>query len=150
MTRHEIGKLLRHCRSILNLPEAAAITELNLPTLVSGVDLNNFTCLLALELLFATGVRVGELVAVAPADVDLNNGTILINGKGNRQRLVFVTDPEIIILLLANKEISARHAKNATKLLLNSRGGNVTTATVRKLLHSAAEAAASSAASRPT
>ncbi len=40
------------------------------------------------DLLYATGVRVSELIKVAVADLDVNQGLILVTGKGNKQRLI--------------------------------------------------------------
>ena len=41
-----------------------------------------------LELLYASGRRVAELVAVNLADLDVDRGTIKVTGKGNKQRVV--------------------------------------------------------------
>ena len=41
-----------------------------------------------LELLYATGLRVSELVNLRTAHVNLNQGVIRILGKGNRERLI--------------------------------------------------------------
>lgn len=41
-----------------------------------------------LETLFATGVRVSELCGIRRQDVNLDEGQLVINGKGSRQRLV--------------------------------------------------------------
>jgi integrase/recombinase XerD len=41
-----------------------------------------------LEVLYATGVRVSELVNLRHAQVNLNQGVIRIVGKGNRERLI--------------------------------------------------------------
>ena len=41
-----------------------------------------------LEVLYATGLRVSELVALAHSQVNLNQGVIRIVGKGNRERLI--------------------------------------------------------------
>jgi integrase/recombinase XerD len=41
-----------------------------------------------LELLYSTGMRVGELLGLRIRDVDLRNATALINGKGQKQRVV--------------------------------------------------------------
>ncbi len=44
------------------------------------------TLRVAIELMTTTGVRVGELCAVRISDLDLRSRTILITGKGNRER----------------------------------------------------------------
>ena len=41
-----------------------------------------------LELLYATGIRVAELVSMDIVDVDFSNRTIKVTGKGNKQRVV--------------------------------------------------------------
>ena len=43
---------------------------------------------LLLEMLYATGVRVGELVNIKLGDIDLGTRNILILGKGNKERYV--------------------------------------------------------------
>jgi integrase/recombinase XerD len=41
-----------------------------------------------LEVLYATGVRVSELVTLRFTEINLNQGVLRVTGKGNRQRLV--------------------------------------------------------------
>jgi len=41
-----------------------------------------------LDLLYATGLRVGELISLRVADIDAEAGTVRVLGKGNKQRLV--------------------------------------------------------------
>src|SRR5438270_13942777 len=43
-----------------------------------------------LQLFLQTGIRVAELVGLQLWDIDLKEGTILINGKGNKQRTVYL------------------------------------------------------------
>ncbi|MDO7875254.1 tyrosine-type recombinase/integrase [Hymenobacter sp. ASUV-10] len=43
---------------------------------------------LILELLYGTGIRLSELLGIAPGDISLWNQTILVTGKGDKQRLV--------------------------------------------------------------
>ncbi len=52
----------------------------------------DLTAYVATELLFATGMRVSELASLLDSAVDVEDGTITIIGKGNRQRRVFVPD----------------------------------------------------------
>ncbi len=43
-----------------------------------------------LQLFLQTGIRVAELVGLALTDIDLDAGTMLINGKGNKQRTIYL------------------------------------------------------------
>jgi len=45
-----------------------------------------------LELLFSTGLRVSELVNLNREDINLKSGEFSIRGKGNKIRLVFISD----------------------------------------------------------
>ncbi len=47
---------------------------------------------LILEVLYATGIRVSELVNIKIGDVDLYNKEIRILGKGSKERIVFFND----------------------------------------------------------
>ena len=38
------------------------------------------------EILFSTGMRISELCSIKPHDINLSTGTILIYGKGNKER----------------------------------------------------------------
>jgi site-specific recombinase XerD len=52
-----------------------------------------------LELLYATGIRVGELCGLRLGDVDLTADTVLVLGKGSRQRVVPFGEPARVALL---------------------------------------------------
>ena len=91
--------------------------------------------LLLLELLYATGVRVGELVNIKVKDIDFNSRSILILGKGNKERVVTYGDYchdalkqylDSGYLLLNNK--------NSEYLFLNKNGGRLTERGVRYVL----------------
>lgn len=43
-----------------------------------------------LQLFLQTGIRVAELVGLTLSDIDLEAGTMLINGKGNKQRTIYL------------------------------------------------------------
>jgi len=49
-----------------------------------------------LELLFATGARVSEICTLKKSDVDLINRTVKIHGKGNRERIIQIENPDVI------------------------------------------------------
>lgn len=56
-------------------------------------------------LLLATGLRVGELVQLQPRDFDRESGALNVQGKGRRERRVFVVDEPLraVIALLAER-----------------------------------------------
>lgn len=45
----------------------------------------------AISVLVATGLRVGELVSIRRADVSLSDASVLVRGKGNRERRVYLS-----------------------------------------------------------
>ncbi|RKD17517.1 integrase [Pelobium manganitolerans] len=55
-------------------------------------DFNGCRDKLIIELLFATGIRLNELLTLQQRDVLLNEGTIKVLGKRNKQRIVPLTD----------------------------------------------------------
>lgn len=57
-----------------------------------------------IELLFATGMRISELCSLRPADIDLQNNTVLIYGKGAKERILQIGNPEVISALALYQE----------------------------------------------
>lgn len=47
---------------------------------------------LVLRLLYSTGIRLGELLRIKVEDIDLENSTIKIKGKGDKTRTVLILD----------------------------------------------------------
>ena len=90
---------------------------------------------LILEMLYATGARVGELVSIKVSDINFSSRTILILGKGNKERIVPYGDycEEILKLYLKDGYLSLNN-QNSPYLFLNARGGKLTERGVRYLL----------------
>ena len=51
------------------------------------------------ELLFATGVRISELCSLKKENIDLQNQTILIYGKGSKERMIQIGNDDVINIL---------------------------------------------------
>lgn len=49
-----------------------------------------------LEILFATGARVSEICSLSSDDVDLNNRTIKIFGKGSKERIIQIENKDVL------------------------------------------------------
>lgn len=52
-----------------------------------------------MELLFATGIRVSELCRLNAEDVDLRGGSVMIRGKGAKERLLQLGNPQVLSAL---------------------------------------------------
>ena len=52
-----------------------------------------------IELLFATGMRISELCFLKINDINLDNGTILILGKGSKERILQIGNAEVLNIL---------------------------------------------------
>ena len=49
-----------------------------------------------IELLFCLGLRIGEISALNLAHYDSEDRTLLIHGKGRKERLLYISSPEVI------------------------------------------------------
>lgn len=94
---------------------------------------SDLTAYVATELLFATGMRVSELASLLDAAVDVDDGTITIVGKGNRQRRVFVPD-DIKSLLRDYRTARDRATSSADTFLVNARGDAASPQMIRRLV----------------
>lgn len=54
-----------------------------------------------IELLFATGIRISELCSLKSTDIDLQSNNILIYGKGAKERILQIGNPEVIFALVS-------------------------------------------------
>lgn len=75
-----------------------------------------------LELMFATGIRVGEATALLLSDVRLEERTVLVRGKGARQRLAFLTEPTSYEAIAAYLELRRRMLPPEPAVFLSARG----------------------------
>ena len=88
-----------------------------------------------LELLYATGCRVSELVGLTLETIDLGNMFVLLHGKGNKDRLVPIGHTCREAVERARGQLMAKyHAKAHEQLLVNRLGGPLTDRSVRRIL----------------
>jgi integrase/recombinase XerD len=82
-----------------------------------------------LRLLCATGMRVGELVTLDVADVDVTAGNVRVVGRGSRERTLPIdplTAASLQVYLEKARPYLARNAPEQTALVLNQRGQRLT------------------------
>src|SRR3954451_13543401 len=91
----------------------------------------------ALELLYATGVRVSELCGLDVDDVDAERRVVRVLGKGRKERSVPYGVPaqDALDRWLAEGRPQWAGTRSGAALLLGVRGGRVDPRTVRSLVH---------------
>ena len=90
---------------------------------------------LILELLYASGMRVSELVSIKINDISFGSKTIKILGKGNKERITYYNDiTNKYLKKYINDGRKKLNINNIDYLFLNYRGGHLTTRGVEKIL----------------
>jgi integrase/recombinase XerD len=96
-----------------------------------------------LETLYGAGVRISELVGLDVDDVDLEEGSVRVFGKGSKERLVplgrFAT--RAIEGYLTRARPALARAGSGAAMFLNQRGGRLTRQGAAKILSAAARRA---------
>jgi len=90
-----------------------------------------------LELLYATGIRVSELVNIKLSDIDKFNKAITITGKGNKMREVLYGDycKDIMEIYLNDGRKRLLKNKKCDYLILNNQGNRITTRGIRYIIN---------------
>ncbi len=93
------------------------------------------------ELLYSSGLRIGELTSLNVRDIDLNNGWVRVVGKGSKERYVPVGSRAAAALknylpLRALVERQSVSPNNRSALFLNARGGRLSSRSIRRILKS--------------
>ncbi|HZG96595.1 MAG TPA: tyrosine recombinase XerC [Mycobacteriales bacterium] len=125
-------KTTRRLPRVLKQAEAAAL--MGTPDAGDAVGLRDRA---VLEVLYATGVRVGELVGLDVDDVDDDRRVLRVVGKGSRERRVPYGVPAHIALRdwRATGRPQLARPGSGPALFLGDRGGRIDPRTVRRMVH---------------
>lgn len=88
-----------------------------------------------MELLFATGMRISELCSLKQADLDLENGTVLIFGKGAKERMLHISNENVIKALSNYKTAFENEHKNTNWLFVNRLQQRLSEQSVRNMIN---------------
>jgi integrase/recombinase XerD len=119
----------REVRALLAAPKDQ-ITELTSLRDHSAGSRNRFFCAVRdnviLELLFSTGIRIGELVALNVADVDLDRKQIQITGRATRGRAVTLTSDPVVEAVRHYIDLRAERSVSTPALFVGRSGTRLT------------------------
>ena len=135
---HDITKNIDNLKLGKYLPSTLTEDEINELMDIKLDNPFNYRTKAMLELMYGSGLRVSELVNLSINDIDLYNNTLLINGKGSKERIVPLGDyaKEYLSLYLQNRSfLLKRKNGNPDKLFLNNHGKPITRNGFNFLLH---------------
>lgn len=121
------------------LPKYLGVEELelifNTPNLVTPLGQRDKVIL---EVLYATGIRVSELVNIKVSDIDFYRKEIRVLGKGNKERIDpfgdYCLDAINLFLKDGREKILKRHHTDCDHLIINEKGKQITTRGVEKII----------------
>lgn len=96
-----------------------------------------------LEVMYSCGLRVSEVVTLKLSDLFFEDGFIRVLGKGNKQRLVPVSDEAIkqVNLYLEKRKLQKIESRHSGYLFLNSRGQHLSRVMIFNIIRDVALAA---------
>lgn len=122
--------------------------ENSLPKFVKDIDIDKMFSipdirkpigqrnLLIIRMLYATGVRVSELVNISLSDINIDERTIKILGKGNKERIVvFGNNTKEILTLYLSDGRNRLSKDNNDYLFLNKDGNKISDRYVREIIN---------------
>jgi len=128
--------------TVLAVDSANALMEYARTAAVDG-DPSALRAWACVEMLYATGVRVGELVSLDLQDVDLDTRSVRVVGKGDKERVVPFGVPAATALRswIADGRPGLARGSGATALFLGQRGQRWGQRQVRETVHRLSAAA---------
>lgn len=126
------------------LPDVLSVGEID--AIIGSIDLSRpqgHRNKAMLETLYSCGLRVSELISLKIGDLFFDDGFIRVTGKGDKQRLVPVSDTARgnIELWLQQRRLMTPDPKSADIVFLNRSGRKLTRVMVFKIVKSATLAA---------
>ena len=144
LSAREMRKLLSQARksdsSVRTLPHDKSTSHSD-PLRASSPEYRSLRNLALVDLLFATGLRVGEVSSLNVQDFFMRESIYRVKGKGGRDRLAVVVDEETVRVQRKYLEVRAQIETHNPALFLNSSGMRLTTQGIANVIAQLREAA---------
>ncbi len=88
-----------------------------------------------IELLFATGMRISELCSLGLNDLNLYDGTVLIYGKGSKERKLQIGNADVIHILTEYKDAYSSEIQSCQYFFANQCGRKLSAQAVRRMIN---------------
>lgn len=125
--RSLLGQARRNFLTVSTAPNESEATTQSTNYKASSRDYRALRDLALVDLLFATGMRVGEVSTLDIRDYFMREAVFRVQGKGGRDRLAFVVDEQTVQIQRAHMEARARIGTNSPALFINTSGGRLST-----------------------
>lgn len=100
----------------------------------SGREAAIYRDLSVIEMFFATGARVYEISNLKIQDIDLDNGTIKLFGKGNKERYVQVGSQEVLQVMREYYKLNQQEIDKCGFFFVNRQGKRFSEQSIRRML----------------
>jgi integrase/recombinase XerC len=136
------GKIDRNPFDVVSTPKEEKtlpeiLTEKEMLAFLDRLPESNFVELrnrAVFEFLYATGLRISELVNVRMEDINFTEGMVRVLGKGKKERVVPFNDVAREILLKYLEEVRRKFKTSVDYLILNRNGRKITERSVEIIL----------------
>ena len=78
-----------------------------------------------IDILISTGIRIGEASSISVNDIITSEHTILIHGKGKKQRLIYISCPQTWVNLMEWIKLRKTRKVYTDKLFVNRQGNQI-------------------------
>lgn len=95
-----------------------------------------------IELLFATGIRISELCTLSYNDINLSDGSILIYGKGAKERLLQIGSIEVLNILIDYKTEFEHEINSCKSFFVYQKGTPISDQSIRRMINKYTQLAA--------
>ena len=88
-----------------------------------------------IEMLFATGMRISELCSLRHNDVNLYEHTILIYGKGRKERIIQLGNNDVINILTQYRTVYGEQIRACGYFFANQNGSSLSDQSIRRMIN---------------
>ena len=145
ITQNPFGRIEIHFREPVKLPKTIPLHTLELFLTTIYTQYKNANTLYqqrnalrdaaVTELLFSSGMRISELCTLHPDNVNLHDGTILIYGKGRKERRIQIGNEAVINVLTKYRNAFNKEIHNCHHFFANQNGTPLSDQSVRRMIN---------------